>query len=84
MCTKEIDGMESQYHATKLMHLTEFIRESGEPDLGIALRESKRWVAQGIASLGKPKQKNDPDWIQVTPSAKKTTAFRLEVWKRKS
>jgi len=76
--------MESQYHATKLMHLAEFIRESGEPDLGIALRESKRWVAQGIASLGKPKQKNDPDWIQVTPSAKKTTAFRLEVWKRKS
>ena len=74
---------EPQYHATKLGHLTEFIREGGEPDLSIALRESKRWVTEGIASLGKPKQKNDPDWIQVTPSAKKTTAFRLEVWRRK-
>tara|TARA_R100001463_G_scaffold45515_1_gene93809 strand:+ start:2673 stop:2906 length:234 start_codon:yes stop_codon:yes gene_type:complete len=72
-----------QYHTTKLNHLTEFIRESGEPDLSIALREAKRWVREGIATLGKPKQKNDPNWIQVTPSAKKTFAFKLEVWKRK-
>jgi len=72
-----------QFHATKLGHLTEYIREGGEPDLSIALREAKRWVREGTATLGKPKQKNDPDWIQDTPSARKTTAFKLEVWKRK-
>ena len=71
-------------HATKLGHLAEYIREGGEPDLSIALREAKRLVREGIATLGKPKQKNDPDWLQDTPSARKTTAFRLEVWKRKS
>jgi len=78
--------MKPQYYTTEIHWLASYIREGGGPykdDITGSIREAYKWVREGKAKLGPPLDDNDPGWIKDTPSAKKTAAFKLEVWKRK-